>query len=473
MPTVSVPLFSEVYRNVDETTAKDTSWELINGYRNDLLAINSRPGLSIVGTFNPSKGLAITGTYWWDRSKLLVVTAGEKLSVLSFNGSNFTIVDLTSDALNQSGKTSFASDGTYIFAANGGRIVYTNGTASTAYIADADCPTTVTHIGWLDGYLLALSDDVVYYSDVNDAFTWIATDFFTTPGNPDKAIAMAIWRREIYLFGTSSIEIWENDGETPFSRVPGGFISVGCIAPDSIVETESGLYWLDSNRRFSRFTSRVPEVISSAYDKEIQTFGDVSTCSGFRMLIEGSEFLVWSFPSANRTLVYNPRTQDWYEWGSWDSRTATYSRYLGSVGAICPAWGMVLVGEYSQPYLYVADPEQNTDNGNTIRVSRRSGHISYNTLRNKRSNELRFRLRRGDQGNSYTDPPSVMFRWRDDNRPTWSNEQQISLGAPGQSDIVYKTHRNGVFRTRQYELSFSADAKFILSEAEEDIDILR
>lgn len=475
MKTVKVPLFSEIYRNIDDTVGNDVNWSLVNGYRDEKGGINSRPGSNLVDTFHSSGAAPVNGIYWWDKRGLMFVSAGDRLYSLSFNGASYSKVNLTTDVLQTTGITSFANDGTNLYAANGGRIVYTNGTSATTYIADTDAPTAVTCIGWLDGYLLALNktDSTIYFSEVNDAATWSALDYFLAPGNPDDIIEFRIHNRDIYLFGTASIEIWENDGETPFSRAPGGFIQVGCIAAKSVVQTESALYWLDSNRRFSVFAGNQPQVISSPFDRELQTFANISGCVGVRLVINGADFIIWNFPSQDRSLVYNVNLQDWTEWGTWIPATNSYRRYFGQAAAFSPAFGKILGGAYDVPNVYEISPDYLTDNGTSIRLVRRSGHIDYGSSKFKRGEEFRMRVRRGDDDNSSTSPPEVTLRWRDNNRPTWSNDHVISLGAPGSSDMIYRALRTGMYRTRQYEISTADAARLVMADAEEDVELLR
>lgn len=83
MPTVKVPLFSPVYRNVEGEEASDTTWQLIDGYTDELGYSRRRPGLEFFCDLSttdpipepPSASPLLeedfeTGTYatWWSET---------------------------------------------------------------------------------------------------------------------------------------------------------------------------------------------------------------------------------------------------------------------------------------------------------------------------------------------------------------------------------------------------------------------
>jgi len=69
--------------------------------------------------------------------------------------------------------------------------------------------------------------------------------------------------------------------------------------------------------------------------------------------------------------------------------------------------------------------------------------------------------------------PKLMIRWRDNNRANWSNEHYISLGNIGETDLILRLKRLGVFRTRQFELVVTDVVAASFGDAEVDITVLR
>ncbi|HYE88055.1 MAG TPA: hypothetical protein VEA16_16950, partial [Vicinamibacterales bacterium] len=60
----------------------------------------------------------------------------------------------------------------------------------------------------LDGFFLALDADTstLYISDANDGTTWDPTQFIQRSSQPDPWIALKVWDRYIWLFGTETSE---------------------------------------------------------------------------------------------------------------------------------------------------------------------------------------------------------------------------------------------------------------------------
>jgi hypothetical protein len=474
MPTVPVPLFTPTYRNVDETELSDQTAYLIDGYLDELGFSRSRPGLSQsldigLGINNP-----VSGLFWWPHKTYVVAVANGNLYKIERSSGTLSATILSGDTLSSDLPVSFATDGTRVFAASDGRIVYSDGTgAGAAYMADADVPTSVSHVGYLDGYLLCnnLTTNKFHHSDVNDSLNFAASNFFSASGNADYITALHVFNREIFLFGPSSLEVWENDGVAPFSRVAGGFIEVGCIAPYSIAILVDKMFWLDNHRYFHKYENGRLDRISTPYDKDIQGYTTVSDCVAHRIEIAGKSFIAFKFPTEGKTLVYDTSSGVWSEWGYWDISSMSYKRWLGASHCYAPDWGLHLVGDRKDSLIHEMGESYYDDNGNPLRMNRRTGHIDYGTLKRKHSKALRLRLRRGG-GELTTRTPKITLRWRDNGPTEWSNEKEIDLGDIGEREIVKEFRNLGIYRTRQYEIVASDPVPIVYGKAEEDIEVL-
>lgn len=470
MPTVPVPLFGPVHKSVDGIELSDHNAELTDGYMDELGFSHKRPGLSSFVDLG-SNGY-VDGLYWWPHKEYVIAVSLGKAYKITYSDPTVTATDLSSSTLSANIPVSFATDGTYVFMAADGKIAYTNGTASVAFLADADAPTSVTHVAYLDGYILANNRDTnkFYWSDVNDSLNWTASSFASAAGNADYITALHVMNREVFLFGPSSLEVWENNGSDPFARVPGGFHEVGTIAPHSVARHNSALYWLSDTRAIYKYENGRLERVSNTYSKEIEGYTTVKDCEAHRIEIDGLPFIVWKFKTEGKTLAYNILQDNWSEWNYWDQTNGMYKRWLGGGYCYAPLWGKHLVGSANSELVYEMSASTYQDNGDPIRFRRRTGHIDYGTSKLKRSNEFRIRLKRGS-GLSGSDA-KFMVRWNDDNKG-WSNEKWISLGNVGESEIIQRLHRTGIFRTRQYEFVATDNVDVVFGDAEEDLEILR
>jgi len=186
--------------------------------------------------------------------------------------------------------------------------------------------------------------------------------------------------------------------------------------------------------------------------------------------MNGRVFFIYQFPTADRTLVFNSTDNDWSEWGKYYSFRGAYEMWVGGAYCYPEPWGKHIIGRRDKLVFAELSQSYTSDDGDLIRPARVTGHISYGTLKEKRSNEFRIRCRRGDGVG--TSVGTLMVRFRDNNR-SWSQPRTISLGALGETDIVARLFRTGIFRTRQYEFASSDAISIVFTAAEEDIEVLR
>lgn len=473
MPTVKVPLFEEVDKSVDASELNEKNFYLLDGYRTSGGGTTGRPGSQATFTANAASGFGFDGLFYWAEKNVVMAAGGGEIYQLTYNSNTPVITSLTGGVplLNQNKPVSMVVDGTNLYACNGGQIVYTPVSGVPAYITSVGAPTTATHLGFLDGYILAISSsNNFYWSDVNAGLTWNSLNFASGAGSPDNIVSLKVFNREVYLLGQRSIEIWENDGTTPFARVPGGFIESGCSAPFSVIEDENSLYWLDENRRLVRYSGKNVERLSTKFDRELQGLSSVADCVAMKVQIDGQVFFIFTFKSANRTLVYNQTTDDWGEWGTWDSSNTVYNRWLGNSYCYAEGWGLHLIGRRDKLVISELSSDYVRDDDDIIAIERVTGHIDYGTSKIKQSNEMRFRARRGAGLSTRT--PKLMVSYKLDNG-RWSNIKEFSLGNIGEYDIILRDLRRNHFRTKQYKFRATDGVKMVFSQAEEDIEILR
>lgn len=473
--TVTIPLGNGVYKNVDALELTDFDAELRNCYVDEMGFTRKRPGLLLFKDLTSTLGTSsypVTGIYWWVNKNYAIVVGYNKVLKLTYSLGYATITDITTATINMNGCPIFTTDGTYVFVANGGKIVYTDGTTATAYISDADCPTAVTHVDWLDGYLLAAGDGTnkFYWSDVNSSLSWNALNYASAAGNPDPIIALKVFERQIYLFGEQTLEIWENDGVTPFIRSAAGFYNVGCGAKYSVITTDQAMYWVSDSNRIMKLQNGNISMASTPYDKMLTSFTSISDCIATKITIEGKIFLVFTFVTEDKTLVFSESDNKWHEWTFFDGTSSKEYRWLGQCSCWASKWGFHLVGDRNTGLIFKFSPTHYNDNGGSIRMTKATGFLNYGTEKLKRSEDIRLRVKRGfvDIGRD----PRLMLRWND-NGDKWSKEHYFSLGELGDYFNQISIKRSGMFYNRQYEIVITDDIPVVLGNGEEDITVLR
>lgn len=468
---LDIPLFNGVYKNIDETVSNDKSFKLIDGILDKELNISTRPGIA---AFHSSvSSWAIDGGVWIDsRAVVVFVSGGDVFTFDIVSGTATNLSSISGLTILAGVRPTFAYDGSRVFVANGSRIHYYDfSTPGLQVLADADAPTAVTHLVMLDTYLIAndVDSETWQFSEVADTLTWSALDLATAGSEPDTINAAIKFRGEIYFFGRETLEIWENDGQTPFIRVNGGSFDTGCVAPYSVINLKNAILWLSPEKQFVKFAGSGIEVLSTQYDKEIAAMSVVDDCTADKYVTLGKVLYVFQFPAEQRTFVYNETDDNWCEFGYWNGVSAEHEPFLGRCSIYIPENGLLLVGSRkNNGIIYEMSEEFFTDNGNPLKMLSRSGHINYGTNNLKRNVSISFRVKRGYITDATTPVATLRFR---DNNGAWGQEIEFSLGAMGDYFNTVKKHKMGTYRSRQYEFTATDAVGFILSEAKEKIEV--
>src|SRR3989304_3425058 len=222
---IKLPIGTDACKNVDDAAINHLSPSLINAYTDELGATNKRPGLT--SWIDLGTGYPVEGLYWWEFDQSVIAVSNGRIWRITDAGGTKSEISSGGDLLDPYGTTlgrvrvEFAELDTYVFMANGKFVYYPDGASLSKYVndADADAPTHVHYVTAHDKYILC--DDAsavgrVRYSNVGSPLAWNALDFFTLESKPDDLMQVRSAWREIFLPGSDSIEVWFNDGVTPF-----------------------------------------------------------------------------------------------------------------------------------------------------------------------------------------------------------------------------------------------------------------
>lgn len=473
MPTLPAPLFNKVYKNANGVVLTDEAARQYNGFLERLGGVSIRPGEVLA--INPAA--RNDGLYMWPDKNYIVCVDNGNVHLRTVSGQTLVNAFAHGVATFPTGvPVIFCNDANTVFMAAGGKINYVSTVGLVTELLDTDAPTNVTHVAFIDGYILANNGDgKLYFSNIPTTTDWSALDFASAEGNPDKIQGIYVVQRQIFLIGTISTELWENDGTTPFSRVPGGLIEMGCAAKYSPIKFGDSLMWLNHDWEFVQFTGTNVKLISSDFDKEIQDFNVVSDCIGSLVKKGGKTYCLFYFPTEQRTLAYNPIEEDWSEWVTWNSSSMSWMPYDCRAAVRDISTGQVFVGKERAQLIACLDADSRVDltgaaTSLPFKFFRQTGFVDYGTGKVKRNEELRIRVTRGK---AHVTDPKLMLRYRNNGSNTWSNIRDISLGSIGETEHHVKFSRMGTYRSRQYEISCTDNVPLTMARAEEDITVLR
>lgn len=430
--------------------------------------LNRAPGLKLkisVGS-GPIRGMWVFG------GNLYVVSRNKLYKV----DSSYAVTELGTVS-GTSGPVSMVDNGIQLFiACNGPSYIYNSQTNVFAQITDGDFPGAVT-VAYLDGYFVfnEPNSQKIWVTGLLDGASIDPLDFASAEGSPDGVVGIIADHREIWVFGTNSVEVWYNSGNAdfPLSRIQGAFNEIGCAAPYSIAKMDNGLFWLGKDARGQGIVYRAngytgQRISTHAVEWQIQQYEDMSDAIGYTYQQDGHSFYVLIFPQADTTWVYDVATQAWHERAGFDNGDFTRHR------SNCQAFfqGDVLVGDYENANVYSFDLNDFSDNGSVQKWLRswRALPTSQNNLKRSAQHSLQLDLETGvglnlGQGSD----PQVMLRWSDDGGHTWSNEHWIGIGKIGEFYRRAIWRRLGMtmkIRDRVYEVSGTDPVKIAIIGAE-------
>lgn len=427
------------------------------------------PGLDVFATIS---GTEVRGIF--EHKELLYTVVDNKFYSVNSAGAETLIGSL----LSSTGLVSIAAIDDEIMIVDGSSgYTYVLSTTTFAQITDVDLPSNPEIVTAQDSYFIVLSPSTgkFFISSLNDGQTWSALDFATAEGSPDDLVTCISDRRELWLLGERTTEIWFNTGGSfPFERVSGVFIQHGCAAKHSLAQGDNTLFWLAKNKSGDSYVVRTDGlnaiVISSrAITDEIAEMTTISDAFAYVYQQSGHEFYVLTFPTEGETFCYDASTGQWHKRTSFNSISQEYGRHRSSSFAFC--YGKELVGDFSSGKIYAFNNETYTDNGTVILRTLISAPI-FNGNKWMTIHNLEINFKKGvglvsGQGND----PQAMLRISKDGGRTWGNSLWRSPGALGTYTANALWNRLGSTKNAfVLELTVSDPIEWIILGATADVE---
>lgn len=433
-----------------------------SGSAKSVLTLLSTPGLSKITTIGagPSRANPIR----W-KGDLYGVSGN---SVWKMNTADTVTVVGT---LNTStGWCILAGGRTHLGIVDGTNGYYSDG-STVSVISDADYPDDAEHISYLDGRFIVpdTGTDQFYISADEDITSWAALDFASAESNPDNILAQIANEKDLYLFGSETVQVFYNSGNAdfPFSPYP-NVIEYGIQAKYSLVKDESGLYFLAIKPGGGLVVVKVSGFQGSQISSQdttwtINQLTITDDAIGGLYDMKGQSYYILNFPSEDLTLAFNTQTGLSHRLKSYGLGRHRGLGY-GSLGS------RQFVGDYDNAKLYELSFTKYTDDGGIIERYRRSRVIHFNNQRIQ-YHELVIDVKAG-VGNAGEANPVVELRWSDDGGNTWSSWISKSLGAAGEYSTRCVWRRLGTSRGRTFEFRCTDPVEFDVIDAFANVEVL-
>lgn len=253
-------------------------------------------------------------------------------------------------------RCSFADNGTQLLVlvpGGKGYIVDENLDPVVQEITDADFTTTngvPLYVVYIDGYFVVSTDEKKFkVSSINDGFTWSALDFGAALVDPDDIVAPFVFRNDLYISGSQTIESFENIGGAgfPFQRINGFVIPKGVKAPASIAVFNNSVHWIGAGEGegvavWSLEGSNAVKVSTNAIDIKLQSLSETDQENIFSWVYAEDGHYFIGFSSSKFTLVYDTSTGLWHEreslvtdvFGNTETKRCRYNSLVQAYGYV-------------------------------------------------------------------------------------------------------------------------------------------
>lgn len=418
------------------------------------------PGLLVKAT---SAQLGWRGLYFANNGKLYGVCGSKAFYIAS----DWTLKELGTLS-SSSGQVRMIDNGTTIVVVDGSQYGYTITLEDDKFkqITDAAFYGGCT-VQYGDGFFaLPRPDTNQFFISLAFQAKFDALDFAGKTGFSDDLVTLQVTKRYIYLLGALTSEVWYNSGAAafPYERMPGTFIQHGCAAADSAAQMDGAVYWLSQSKEGKCIVVRTENyeakrISTHAIENEFQKYERVDDALAYTMQFEGHFFYVLTFPTADKTWVFDLSTSQWSEW-LWLDAQGGLHRHRSNCFAY--AYGALIVGDWENGKLYELRQDTMTDDAKPITRIRSFPHFVDD------GNRVMYRELIADfqigEGDNHGVVP-VYLRWSDTKGASWGNSIEESFGLEGDYLKSVQFQRLGMARDRVFELSWSAPVKTALNGA--------
>ena len=334
---------------------------------------------------------------------------------------------------------------------------------------------------WMDSYvIISMAPNATdplrrqfFISGVNDPTTWSPLDFGTKEANSDPIMAVFAAYEILILFGSQTIELWQDTGQQlqTFQRVPGGgVIQNGLAETWAVAKMDNTVAWIgrDERGQYTAWSLQgvTPVRISNHAVENAWANYNVAGMSCYSYSANGHFFLVVHFPIPDKTWVYDSTIGPqlgWHERASASGSTlhADKGRYYGFFPE-----SLAIVGDYSNGNLYVQDQRYYDENGTGIPRIRSSPHVATGLNWNY-FDLYRLHCTQGSAPSGNT--PTCNLEVSNDGGNTYGSLQTRNIGNTGQFTNMIEWRRQGRGRNRVVRWTMNEPMDFVLIDLYADV----
>lgn len=357
---------------------------------------------------------------------------------------------------------------------------------------DWDIPVTIDSAfyapiipSYQDGYgVYPRQNTSLFYISALDDFSKVnASDFAQARVYPDDLVGAVSIHDELYLIGGATTEIWYNTGNVdfPFERKLNLILNYGCEAPFTIqAGADNLIFMLATNYDGARIIVKIVNysvtiVSTEPINQELAGYEKVDDAFSFLIERNGHIFFVITFPTADRTWVYDITTNLWHEWRSLRVTDVLVPNQtiLGKFRGTCHTVfdGEDLIGDDRSGKIFKLTESSYKDDDDLIICERTAQHISqlnqFTTFNYVQIDaEAATALVDG-----YGSDPQLMFSVSKDGGRTFGSEMWRSLGKVGRYKNRAIWYRLGTARVFTYRIRNTDPVYKVILGAIADVEV--
>ena len=366
------------------------------------------------------------------------------------------------------GYVSLADNGVQLIIVDGvGGYTLTYSGNTFAVISDGSFPNGAATVAFIDGRFLCNLPNTkqCYISALYDGTTWTPAVYFSKENTSDYLIAQDVFNGIIVLWGSASIEFWQDVGASPnpFARINGASQNWGLAAVWGRAQINNTIIFLGQNPQGSVqvmiLNGYVPNRVSTSdVENLINSFSTFADCVALTYIVDGHPMAQFTFPTAGRSLLYDALTNIWSET---QTGLALLGRHFGTLGVVYNT--INYISDATTGSVYAMSETTYTDGGQPIKRQVTSQHLNAggNTFA---IDEIYLDMETGvglqsGQGSN----PTIAMQVSKDGGRTFGYERYASLGLVGQYKnprVIFR--RCGAARDFVFQFTMTDPVKFVI-----------
>jgi hypothetical protein len=367
---------------------------------------------------------------------------------------DYTLTTRSNVEIGGSGRVSMADNGTQLLllVPGGAGYIYNHVANTFAQITDSDFTANGNpqQVVFIDGFFCLTTDTKKFIvSALNDGLAYNALDFGTAESDPDEIVAPIVFKNQLFIGGSQTIEAFQNIGgaDFPFQRT-GLFLSKGISSPFSIQSIQDTFVFVGAGANESPAIwalngNNVAKISTTAIDKELSalTEAQILDIYSWAYAEKGAYFVGFALPGT--TLVYDTISKRWHERKSFvDGALGAYR-----VNALVRAYNQLWAGDLVDGRVGLLDQNVYTEYNTEIRRTIVTQPFQ-NNMQSFVLPELELTVESGVGNSSAVDPKVGLERSTDGK--IWSDARYRSIGKVGEYNRRVIWNRNG--RASRFEL---------------------